>query len=136
MASAFSLTLAYLGERCSARDTSGAFAAYITGNVASNLFGRLLAAAAADRFGLASNFFVFAGLSIAGAILVYMTIDRVPAMEAVEAQERRPLHVLLSIWATAAFAQPSRSVSAFSSPSSGFSLTSISSLSVRRLRSA
>src|SRR6516164_9629956 len=40
MASAFTLTLAYLGEECSAADAAGAFAAYITGNVASNLIGR------------------------------------------------------------------------------------------------
>jgi MFS family permease len=39
MASAFTLTLAYLGEECSAADAAGAFAAYITGNVASNLIG-------------------------------------------------------------------------------------------------
>src|SRR3954469_19486471 len=32
MASAFTLTLAYLGEECSAADAGGAFAAYITGN--------------------------------------------------------------------------------------------------------
>src|SRR6516165_10731593 len=31
MASAFTLTLAYLGEECSAADAAGAFAAYITG---------------------------------------------------------------------------------------------------------
>ena len=37
MASAFALTLAYLGEQCSSMDAGGAFAAYITGNVASNL---------------------------------------------------------------------------------------------------
>ena len=48
MASAFTLTLAYLGEQCSAIDASGAFAAYITGNVASNLIGRLISAAVAD----------------------------------------------------------------------------------------
>ena len=42
MASAFTLTLAYLGEECSAADAGGAFAAYITGNVASNLIGRLI----------------------------------------------------------------------------------------------
>jgi len=47
MASAFSLTLAYLGEQCSAMDAGGAFAAYITGNVASNLIGRLVSAAVA-----------------------------------------------------------------------------------------
>jgi MFS transporter, YNFM family, putative membrane transport protein len=37
MASAFTLTLAYLGEHYSAADSASAFAAYITGNVASNL---------------------------------------------------------------------------------------------------
>ena len=40
MASAFTLTLAYLGEHYSAQDSASAFAAYITGNVASNLIGR------------------------------------------------------------------------------------------------
>ena len=45
MAAAFTLTLAYLGEQYSAADAAGAFAAYITGNVASNLFGRLISAA-------------------------------------------------------------------------------------------
>src|SRR5262249_53813367 len=51
MASAFTLTLAYLGEECSAMDAAGAFAAYITGNVASNLVGRLISAGVADHFG-------------------------------------------------------------------------------------
>jgi len=37
MASVFALTLAYLGEQCSSMDAGGAFAAYITGDVASNL---------------------------------------------------------------------------------------------------
>ncbi|MFO1316958.1 MAG: MFS transporter [Burkholderiales bacterium] len=71
MASAFALTLSYLGEACSAEDTAGAFAAYITGNVASNLFGRLLSAALADHLGLAGNFAVFALLNLAGAVLVW-----------------------------------------------------------------
>src|SRR5262245_13249162 len=56
MASAFTLTLAYLGEQCSAMDAGGAFAAYITGNVASNLIGRLISSGVADHFGLAANF--------------------------------------------------------------------------------
>ena len=56
MSAAFALTLSYLGEHCSAADAAGAFAAYITGNVASNLFGRLISAALADHFGLAANF--------------------------------------------------------------------------------
>src|SRR3974390_3817315 len=55
MASAFTLTLAYLAEECSAVEAGGAFAAYITGNVASNLIGRLISAAVVDTFGLAWN---------------------------------------------------------------------------------
>jgi MFS transporter, YNFM family, putative membrane transport protein len=76
MASAFALTLAYLGEQCSPMDAGGAFAAYITGNVASNLIGRLISAAAAEHFGLASNFLLFAALNLSGAVLVYFTIAR------------------------------------------------------------
>ncbi len=74
MASAFTLTLAYLGEECSAMDAGGAFAAYITGNVASNLAGRLVSAGIADHLGLAANFYAFSALNVAGAVLVYFTI--------------------------------------------------------------
>jgi MFS transporter, YNFM family, putative membrane transport protein len=74
MATAFSLTLAHLGERYSATDAASAFAAYITGNVASNLFGRLLSAAVADHFGLAWNFSVFAALNLCGALLVFVAL--------------------------------------------------------------
>src|SRR5580698_5416281 len=56
MATAFTLTLAYLGEQCSAREAAGAFAAYVTGNVASNLVGRLVAAGVAGHFGLPTTF--------------------------------------------------------------------------------
>ena len=80
MASAFTLTLAYLGEQCSAMDAGRAFAAYITGNVASNLVGRLVSAAVVDSLGLASNFVLFALLNLAGAALVYFTIARVRPM--------------------------------------------------------
>jgi predicted MFS family arabinose efflux permease len=82
MASAFTLTLAHLGEQCSAMAAGGAFAAYITGNVASNLIGRLISAAVADSLGLAWNFYFFAALNIAGAVLVHFTIRRVPPMHA------------------------------------------------------
>ncbi|MDD1526378.1 MFS transporter [Bradyrhizobium sp. WBOS7] len=82
MASAFALTLAYLGEQCSTIDAGGAFAAYIAGNVASNLVGRLFSAALADGLGLAWNFYVFAALNLAGAILVFFTIKRVSPMHA------------------------------------------------------
>ena len=81
MASAFTLTLAYLGDQCSAADAGGAFAAYITGNVASNLVGRLISAAVADHLGLASNFYFFAALNLAGAGLVYFTVQRAAPME-------------------------------------------------------
>lgn len=74
MATAFSLTLAYLGESCSMRASAGAFAAYITGNVASNLIGRLISASMADEFGLAVNFLTFSALNLLGAILVWSTL--------------------------------------------------------------
>src|SRR5260221_7890529 len=80
MASAFTLTLAYLGEEYSAADASGAFAAYITGNVASNLIRRLMSAAFVDYLGLAANFTIFAALNLAGALLVYFTVHRAPPM--------------------------------------------------------
>jgi MFS transporter, YNFM family, putative membrane transport protein len=82
MAAAFTLTLAHLGERCSARAAAGAFAAYITGNVASNLFGRLLAAGLVDNFGIAANFYVFAALNAAGGVLVFFTIRNAQKMAA------------------------------------------------------
>jgi predicted MFS family arabinose efflux permease len=80
MAAAFTLTLAYLGEQCSMADAGTAFAAYITGNVASNLVGRMMSAAVADHLGLASNFYFFAALNLAGAVLVYFTIARAMPM--------------------------------------------------------
>jgi predicted MFS family arabinose efflux permease len=83
MAAAFTLTLAYLGEHYSAADSASAFAAYITGNVASNLIGRLISAGVADHFGLAWNFYFFAGLNLLGAVLVYFTIEKTPCMKCV-----------------------------------------------------
>lgn len=80
MAAAFALTLAYLGEECSTTDAGSAFAAYITGNVASNLFGRLISAAVADHLGLAANFVFFAGLNLAGAALAAATIHHAKPM--------------------------------------------------------
>lgn len=78
MATAFALTLAYLGEEYSATAAASAFAAYITGNVASNLIGRLISAALADYLGLAANFYIFALLNLSGAVLVYFTVHRIP----------------------------------------------------------
>ena len=97
MASAFALTLAYLGEQCSAMDAGGAFAAYITGNVASNLVGRLISAAVADRFGLAWNFYFFAALNLAGAALVYFNIKRVQPMATTRLIEA-PFAAMVAHW--------------------------------------
>jgi YNFM family putative membrane transporter len=97
MASAFALTLAYLGEQCSAMDAGGAFAAYITGNVASNLIGRLVSAAVVDSFGLASNFYFFALLNLAGAVLVYFTISHVKPMHAMAATQS-PFEATVGHW--------------------------------------
>ncbi len=94
MSASFTLTLSYLAEQCSAADAAGAFAAYITGNVASNLFGRLLSAAAADTLGIAGNFYVFAALNLAGAVLVFFTLGRTKPM-AMSSERRSPA----SIWA-------------------------------------
>jgi len=91
MSSAFALMLSYLGEACTAEETAGAFAAYITGNVASNLFGRLMAAALADHLGLAGNFLVFAALNLAGAALVYFYLRGTPAMPVLGASGRSAL---------------------------------------------
>jgi predicted MFS family arabinose efflux permease len=96
MASAFTLTLAYLAENVSAKETTTAFAAYITGNVASNLIGRLVSAAVADHFGLAINFYAFAGLNLAGALLVTLTLEKAMPMGPPERSQRSPLAGMLT----------------------------------------
>ena len=80
MSAAFALALSYLSEHCSKAAAAGAFAAYITGNVASNLFGRLFSAAVADHFGLAANFQVFAAMNLAGAVLAWFALQPSMAM--------------------------------------------------------
>jgi YNFM family putative membrane transporter len=95
MSTAFALTLAYLGEHTSVADTASAFAAYITGNVASNLFGRLMAAGLVDHFGLATNFWVFAALNLAGAMLVWFSVERTPPMRLMDMQHEQPFKAWL-----------------------------------------
>ncbi len=99
MSAAFTLTLAYLGENYSARDAAGAFAAYITGNVASNLFGRLISASVADHLGLAPNFYVFALLNLAGAALVFFTLKSTRKMECAPMPAATASRSPLAIWA-------------------------------------
>ena len=95
MSAAFTLTLAYLAEQCSASDAGGALAAYITGNVASNLVGRLISAAVADHWGLEANFYLFALLNLSGAVLVHFTLNRTTSMPLAGSGMGSPL----AVWA-------------------------------------
>lgn len=80
MSAAFTLTMAYLSEHFSPAKTAGALAAYVTGNVASNLFGRILSAAVAGLGGLPVNFLTFAALNLGGALLVWLTLEKTSTM--------------------------------------------------------
>lgn len=81
MSAAFSLTITYIAETATAEFIAGALAAYVTGNVASNLFGRLMSAALADHFGLSVNFLIFAMLNLGGATLAFFLLrNQAPAV--------------------------------------------------------
>jgi len=71
MSCAFTLTLAYLGEAVAPERQTTAFAAYITGNVASNLVGRLISSWTAAMFGAPVVFITFAVLNLLGAAFAY-----------------------------------------------------------------
>lgn len=94
MSAAFTLTLAHLGERCTAAASAGAFAAYVTGNVASNLFGRWIAATTVGHLGLASNFYLFAALNVLGGVLVLFAIRRATPMAGHETMAITPMATL------------------------------------------
>ena len=67
--------------------------------MASNLFGRLIAANAVDGAGLEFNFLLFAGLNIAGAVFAWATISRAPPKPALMAPEGKTLGALRQHWA-------------------------------------
>ena len=94
MSTAFTLTMAYLAEQSSADDTASALAAYVTGNVMSNLVGRVMAAAVTDTIGLRGNFYAFAALNLVGAALVYFGLGRTEPMRAMTTTMGGPLAVL------------------------------------------
>ena len=102
MSAAFTLTLAYLAEETCGTSTAAAFAAYITGNVASNLFGRLMSASIVGTLGLAANFYLFSALNLVGAALVFATLTHMRSM----AMEPGPQRSQFAIWRQH-FAQPS-----------------------------
>lgn len=74
MSCAFTLTLVHLGETLTPDRQASAFASYITGNVASNLVGRLIAAVTAGLYGTSTVFIVFATMNLVGAGLAASTI--------------------------------------------------------------
>ena len=88
MSCAFTLTLAHLGETCTPQRQAGAFAAYITGNVASNLVGRLVSATTAGLFGTSTAFIVFAALNLVGAVLAAASIRPSPEADQTAASGR------------------------------------------------
>lgn len=94
MAAAFSLTMAYLSERCTAAQSATALAAYITGAVASNLVGRLVAGSIADAIGVAGNFYFFAALNLAGAGLAFIALKNAPPLMSGSDVTRAPLAVM------------------------------------------
>lgn len=96
MSAAFTLTLTFLSERCSITAASGAMAAYITGNVASNLFGRLIAVGFADGVGLAESFLAFAALNLLGAFLAGLFIGwSSPVEPALGGERPKPLRAMM-----------------------------------------
>jgi len=94
MSTAFTLTLAHLGERCSASASASAFAAYVTGNVASNLVGRLIAVSAVDAVGIEFNFYLFAALNLAGGALVFATLGQSRPLPGHDTMAMAPLSTL------------------------------------------
>jgi len=90
MATAFALTIAYLAERAGQFDTASALAACITGNVASNLVGRLAAAAIVDAAGIGPTFLAFAALNLAGAALAYAALQHCTPATAASETARSP----------------------------------------------
>jgi predicted MFS family arabinose efflux permease len=74
MVTAFSLTMSYLAERCTAAQTATALAAYVTGVVASNLVGRLISGTVTDSLGVGANFMLFSGLNLAGALVAFLAL--------------------------------------------------------------
>lgn len=94
MASAFTLALALLGEQCSARDTGWGLCRLYHRKCRVKPVREADVGGGRGPFWVGGQLFCLAGLNLAGAILVYLTIDRAPPMEAVDVQKRSASHVL------------------------------------------
>lgn len=79
MSAAFAFTIAFIAEHGTPEEAGAALAAYVTGNVASNLVGRMAAAALADQAGLPVTFLAFAALNMLGALLVIYFLEGMQA---------------------------------------------------------
>ncbi len=99
MATAFALSLANLGEvSMSPGEAASALAAYVTGNVASNLVGRVMSSGLADLYGLHATFYAFAALNLGGAalaLLLIRNVDRPVAGRAIASGDMSSLPQLL-----------------------------------------
>ena len=94
MVTAFSLTMSYLAERCTAAQSATALAAYVTGVVASNLIGRLVSGSVTDGFGVPANFILFAALNLSGAVTAYLALKGATPMTSGSEAARSPIAVI------------------------------------------
>jgi predicted MFS family arabinose efflux permease len=94
MSTAFTLTMTYLAEQSGPEDIASLLAAYVTGIVAANLVGRLVSSTVAGAYGLHANFFVFAAMNLAGAVLVYVSLRRAAPLAGDAGAMRPPLQRL------------------------------------------
>ena len=94
MVTAFSLTMSYLAERCTAAQSAVALAAYVTGVVASNLIGRLISGSVTDGFGVPANFALFAALNLAGAVTAFIALKSARPMSSGSEAARSPIAVI------------------------------------------
>ncbi len=94
MVTAFSMTMSYLAERCTAAQSATALAAYVTGVVASNLIGRLMSGTVTEAAGVPANFVLFAALNLVGAIVAFAALKSAKPMSNGAEAARAPLAII------------------------------------------
>ena len=77
MCGCFATTMAYVAETWGARGQVAALmAAYVTGNVMSNILGRVVSGWVADRAGWPAAFLMLAAIQLAGAVVVWRLLPK------------------------------------------------------------
>lgn len=94
MVTAFSLTMTYLAERCTAEQSATALAAYVTGVVASNLVGRLISGSITEGLGVSANFIFFAALNLTGAVVAYLSLKSARPIKSGAEAARSPFLII------------------------------------------